>query len=146
MKFNWGHGILIFFVIFFVWIISFVVFSLGENNDLVTKDYYRQGAEYSLKMEIDKRSAVFKDSISIQNESNGVQVVFAGSLVEDGAEKQIYFYRASDKKYDVTLLVPRGQDRIFIDSDKLIKGRYNVSVSWAVDAEKYMVSKDFIVR
>ena len=146
MKFNWGHGILIFFVIFFAWIISFVVFSLGQNNDLVTKDYYRQGAEFTLKMETDKRSAVYKDSISIRNGNNGVQVLFAGSLAAECAEKQIYFYRASDKKHDVTLLVPTGQDEIFIDGDKLIKGRYNVSVSWAKDADKYMVSMDFVVR
>ena len=146
MKLNWGHGILIFFVIFFAWIISFVVFSLGENNDLVTKDYYRQGAEYSLKMEMDRRSAIFKDSISIQNGSEGVQVLFAGSLAADGTEKQIYFYRPSDKKGDFTLLVPKGQHGVFIDADKLIKGRYNVSISWGIDAQKYMVSKDFVVR
>ncbi|SMO59996.1 FixH protein [Saccharicrinis carchari] len=146
MKLNWGHGILVFFVIFFTWIISFVVFSLGENNDLVTKDYYRQGAEYSLKMETDKRSAVYKDSISIQNENTGVKVLFAASLATDGVEKQIYFYRASDKKHDVTLLVPSGQDGIFIDGDRLVKGRYNVSVSWGKDEGKYMVSKDFVVR
>ena len=146
MKLNWGHGILIFFVIFFAWIISFVIFSLGENNDLVTKDYYRQGAEYSLKMEIDKRSAVYKDSVSIQSVNNGVQVLFAASMAADLAEKQIYFYRASDKKYDVTLFVPTGQNGVIIDGNKLIKGRYNVSISWEIDAQKYMVSKDFVVR
>lgn len=146
MKLNWGHGILIFFVVFFVWIISFVIFSLGENNDLVTKDYYRQGAEYSLKMNIDKRSAVYKDSISIKNGPFGVQVQLATSVATKGSEKKIYFYRPSDKKNDVTLIVPSGQEVVFIAANKLIKGRYNVSISWEIDAQKFIVSKDFMVR
>ncbi len=146
MKLNWGHGILIFFVVFFVWIISFVIFSLGENNDLVTKDYYRQGAEYSLKMETDKRSAVYKDSVSIKNGPLGVQVQLATSVATKGSEKKIYFYRPSDKKDDVTLIVPSGQEVVFIAANKLIKGRYNVFISWEIDAQKFIVSKDFVVR
>lgn len=146
MKFNWGHGILVFFVIFFAWIISFVVFSLGENNDLVTTDYYRLGAEYSLKMEMDKRSAVYKDSISIENGINGLQVHLAPSLAEDGYIKKIFFYRPSDKRDDITLLIPSGQQVVFIAADKLLKGRYQVYVSWGEGDHKYMVSKDFVVR
>lgn len=146
MKFTWGHGILVFFAIFFTWIISFVVFSLGENNDLVTKDYYRQGAEYSVRMEIDKRSSVYKDSIAIENDANGVRLHLETSLAKNGMEKQIYFYRPSNKKDDLSLLMAEGQETAFIKSEILLKGRYKVQISWGVDEGKHIVSKDFMVQ
>ncbi|WP_430931979.1 FixH family protein [Saccharicrinis sp. 156] len=146
MKFNWGHGIIVFFVIFFTWIISFVIFTLGENNDLVTKDYYRQGAEYSLTMDINKRSAIYRDSISIVNVEDGVVIELASSVANLPKGKDVYFYRPSGKKDDVKLWLDQGKKELFVPNSKLIKGRYNVSVSWNESDNKYKVSKDFVVR
>ncbi len=146
MKFTWGHGIIVFFVIFFTWIISFVIFTLSQNNDLVAKNYYKQGAEYSKKMEIDKRSAIFKDSISIVNTAQGVAVNFAPSLTNLPTEKEVYFYRPSSEKDDIRINVPTGEKSLLLSNNKVIKGRYNVSISWVQKNNKFIVSKDFIVR
>jgi len=146
MKFTWGHGIIVFFVIFFTWIISFVIFTLGENNDLVTPDYYRQGAEYTKKMDIDKRSALYKDSITIANSNQGVTINMAPSLGNLSSDKEIYFYRPSGEKHDLKTKVMSGKRSAFIDNKLLIKGRYRISISWKQNTEKYIVSKDFVVR
>jgi len=146
MKFNWGHGIIVFFVIFFTWIISFVIFTLGENNDLVTKDYYRQGAEYGLVMKINKRSAVYRDSVSVVNMNDGAKVVLAASVAKISSDKIVYFYRPSSEEDDVTLMLKQGKRELMVPEEKLKAGRYQVSVSWVSEGNKYKVSKDFVRR
>ncbi|GAF01706.1 FixH family protein [Saccharicrinis fermentans] len=146
MKFNWGHGIIVFFVIFFTWIISFVIFTLGENNDLVTKDYYRQGAEYGLTMKINKRSVIYQDSVSVVNVDDGALVILAASVANLPYDKTVYFYRPSGKEDDVTLLLAQGERELMVPDGDLKKGRYQVSISWVGDGKKYKVSKDFVVR
>lgn len=146
MKFSWGHGVIVFLVLFFTWMVSFVMFSLKQNNDLVTKDYYKQGAEFSNHMEIQKRSYSLKDSVLIKNQEGHVLFAFAEVCPELKGEKQIYFYRASDKKDDLKLDVPAGDAQFLVDKSQLKHGRYNVTVSWEYNQEPYEVTKDFFVR
>lgn len=146
MKFTWGHGIIIFFIIFFTWIISFVVFTFSENNDLVTKDYYKQGAEYSKQIDINKRSAVFKDSVAIKNVNDAVQILLPSSIASLKTEKEVYFYRPSAEKDDKRLTIKQGEGALTIPKSELVLGRYIVSVSWFKDNQKYSISKDFRVR
>ncbi len=146
MKFTWGHAIIIFFAIFLTWIISFVIFTLGENNDLVVKDYYKQGAEYSKHMELNKRSAMYKDSISLINTDKGVQITIAPSLMQNTSNKEVYFYCPSGKKNDITFKLAENESISLLGKDKLIPGRYKVSVSWIMAEQNYMIMKDFMVK
>lgn len=145
MKFTWGHGIIVFFIIFLIWIIGFVIFSFGENNDLVTKDYYKQGANYSTHMAIDSRSRPYKDSIFIKNISDMVSIEFSPSLLANASDKEIYFYRPSNKKDDLILATPNNQIST-VYKNQLKTGRYKVSFSWIMNGEKYKVIKDFTVK
>ena len=47
MKLNWGNSIFLFLIIFVALGIAFIVFSFSKSNDLVTADYYQQGADYT---------------------------------------------------------------------------------------------------
>ena len=146
MKFTWGHGIIFFFIIFFTWIIGFVIFTLGRNNDLVTEDYYKQGAEYSTHMAIDKRSKIYKDSISISNTESDVQISFSSSLAHNNTEKEIYFYRPSNKKDDLKILSKAKQNIALVNKEQLNAGRYKVSFSWKMNGKQYRITKDFEVK
>lgn len=146
MKFTWGHGIIVFFITFLTWIISFVIFSFGENNDLVTKDYYKQGADYSTHMAIDSRSRPYKDSISIKNLEDMVIVAFSSSLLSNTSDKEIYFYRPSNKEDDLKLLATPNNKVSKVSKNQLKKGRYKVSFSWKMNGEKYKIVKDFTVK
>jgi len=146
MKFTWGHGIIVFFAIFLAWIISFVIFTLGQNHDLVAKDYYRQGAEYSKHMEVHQRSMALKDSIEIVNTSQGVAISFAPSLLTNTSEKDIFFYRPADKQDDIKLKIDATQPSVIVPNDMLKKGRYKISVWWKTDNVSYKIEKDFNVK
>ena len=46
MKFNWGTGIGLFYVVFVVIMVSMVMFSARNNIDLVQEDYYEKDLNY----------------------------------------------------------------------------------------------------
>lgn len=146
MKFNWGHSIIVFFVIFFIWIFSFIIFSLKQNNDLVTKDYYKQGAEYSKQFEINKRSAKYNDSVSINNLNNDILVHLTSQIEKYGFNKELLFYRPSDKRNDLKLIINENSDSILVSKTKLVPGRYLVKFSWEMNKDRYEIIKEFKVK
>jgi len=146
MKFNWGTGIVLFFVVFVSLMISFVVFSLKQNNDLVADDYYQQGADYTKHMEVSKRSAIYRDSISIQTKGENVEIKVSKTFSQKVDTVKAFFFRPSNKKQDYTLDFSAKQVSAIIEKKNLAHGRYQVKLSWKMDNEQYLLVKDFDVE
>ena len=51
MKFNWGTGIFISIIIFFIAIFIFLYIAFTNENDLVENDYYPQEIEYQNRID-----------------------------------------------------------------------------------------------
>ncbi len=146
MKFNWGHGILIFMIIFLILSTAFIIFSLKNAQDLVSDDYYNQGADYSNQIEINKRSFNYRDSITINQINSNIQLKLCNSLagrVEDTLF--VYFYSPSSKNSDCRLKFPMA-DSISIPSSNLKNGRYMVKMSWKTSGELYNIEKEFFLK
>ena len=146
MKLNWGQSIFIFLIGFLLLAIVFIVFSLRQNNDLVTNDYYEKGADYTNQMEITNRSSVFSDSIQLLNQNTNLLVRFSDSINQMTDSMHIYFYRPSDKKLDVQFWETIGPDSLIISKERFAKGRYKVQFQWIFDRNSYLVEKDFFIE
>ncbi len=141
MKINWGKALIIFFIIFFVWVFSFVFFALRQNNDLVSDDYYQKGAKYSDQIVINQRSVAYQDSLQISTDSNQIQLTLCKSLALENDSVQIYFFRSSDKTKDLRIGFKKSDSPLKITKASLSHGRYQVFVTWNDKGEKYMVKK-----
>ncbi len=146
MKLNWGHGIFLFFVVFISLGISFIIFSLRQNNDLVTNDYYEKGADYTHQMEINGRSVVYNDSINLVNQNNILIARFSKSIDLMTDTMNIFFFRPSDKRFDHEFRMALKSDSIEIVKSGLQKGRFKVKFQWANNLEVFMVEKEFFVE
>ena len=144
MKFNWGHGILIFIILFLAVITAFVIFALYQAQDLESDDYYDRGAGYSNQIEVNKRSDLYKDSISMTSSLPGVQIALCKSLASSGDSIHVYFYRPSDKKSDIQLNCLM-TEKISLPASELKSGRYVVKMSWTHKGELFNVNKDLII-
>ena len=143
MKINWGRALIIFFIVFFVWVFSFVFFALRQNVDLVSEDYYQKGAKYNDQIGINKRSDSYQDSILITSSGSQVQVKLCKSLALVADSVQVYFFRSSDKDKDVRLNFSNPGSPLFIEKNLLSHGRYQVFVTWQNLGQRYMVKKLF---
>ncbi len=145
MKFNWGHGIFIFLTIFVILAITFIVFSLNQDNDLVTKDYYDKGANFSEQIEINKRSEIFKDSINVNISNSIISIIPSGSLQNVTDTLTSHFYRPSDKNSDFSQIAIMSE-KIEIPKSKLKKGRYIIKFSWIHMNNTYNTEKEIYIE
>lgn len=145
MKLHWGNAIVIFFTLFISLGIFFIIFSLRQHNDLVDDNYYEKGAAYTLKIEIDKRSALFTDSITIKNKGQEFILNFSTSITTNTDIIKVHFYRPSNKKFDFkTSIDPTTSDFTILKSN-LKKGRYIVKFTWQMSGSEYEIDKILFV-
>jgi len=146
MKLNWGQSIFLFFVIFISLAIGFIIFSLRQNNDLETENYYEKGADYTHQMEINSRSAVYYDSIQLMNQNSKLVARFSKSIDQMADTMHISFFRPSDKRFDYEFAAVLSSDSMAIDKSKLVKGRYKVKFQWFQARLSYLVEKEFFIE
>ncbi len=145
MKLNWGTSLVLFFAIFLSLAAVFIVFSLRQNNDLVTEDYYEKGADYTTDINIQRRSAVFSDSISFVETDQVYKIHIAPSLAGQVKAFNMYFFRPSDKQKDVKISM-ESDTALYLDKTLLTHGRYKLHLSWELNDEHYRITKDLMIR
>ncbi len=146
MKFHWGKGILVFFIFFLSLCATFIIFSLRQNNDLVTDDYYEKGANYSEQIETRRRSAIYEDSVQILQENQIIQIRLSHSIVSQADSLRIYFYRSSDKSEDLFIRKEIVSSPIEINAQALVHGRYQVNVSWTSQQQLFEITRTLDVN
>jgi hypothetical protein len=146
MKLDWGKAIFIFFVLFLTLAAVFIVFSFKHKNDLVTDDYYEQGAAYSKQFNINKRSVVYTDSIKVEQNDTQLYILLLGKLQENIESYEAHFYYPADKDYDVRITESVTADKILVPLSSLKPGRTILKFSWKMDGEDYYLEKSLFIN
>jgi hypothetical protein len=146
MKFNWGTGIALFLAFFLVAMISFVIFAWQQDVNLVHKDYFERGVDYSARMDMDTRSAPFADLISVDNRDDSICITFPKILADRIDSGNVLFFRPSGHLLDTAFPMVFHDSLIFEDKTKLVSGRYIVKISWYSGSLPFEVDKTFIVK
>lgn len=141
MKLHWGNAIFIFFVFFIGLSITFIVFSLRQDVELVEDDYYEQGANYSIQMQVQQRSAAFADSIIVENNAQSILIKLPGTIYSNTDTLKVHFYNPSSKSKDYKLLLLNLSDSVFIKKTNITSGRYTIKINWKLTQEDYLIEK-----
>ncbi|MDW5288197.1 FixH family protein [Formosa sp. PL04] len=147
MKINWGTGIIIAFVLFIGFIMYFVVNMLtGDrfNHDLVVEDYYKQ--ELSLQNEIDKEqnAQTLAENLSWEHTNEGILIQFPESISETQISGTVTLYRPSNKTLDFQLPIVLNNHTVLIPKDKLVDGRWNLTVDWKNNGSSYLYKQHLV--
>ena len=146
IKLDWGKSLIVFFLVFFIWVFSFVFFAMRQNDDLVSEDYYQLGAKYTDQININQRSAVYQDSLLVSTAGRHVEITMCKSLAGKTDSLQVYFFRSSDKAKDLRLGFKIAGSPLIVDKSRLSHGRYQLFISWNDKGEKFMVKKSVDVE
>jgi len=145
MKFNWGTGIAIFLVLFLAAAAAFIIFAVNQDVNLVHKDYYEKGVDYSEQMKVESRSEIFRDKVQVSVKTDGMSISIDSLLASTIDSGTVILFRPSDKMLDVT--VPLGKNGVtLIPADKVSMGRYIVKVNWFVSGAEYEIKKDINIQ
>ena len=132
MKFNWGTGLVIFFILF-VGTLVFVMYQSSQVHDsLVVKDYYEEDINY--QQHYDKKQNTADLSIKVKaeyiKENKEVVLTFPTDSVSITSGKILLYNpysEFSDVKYDFNL----GKAATYtFPVDKVKSGRWKIKIDW----------------
>lgn len=146
MKLNWGSGIFIFLILFVTAAIAFVIFTLQHDVNLVHKDYYEKGVDYSEQMKVEKRSIVFQNDFDIINQDDLLIINIDESLSSKIDSGSVLLFRPSDSKRDISLLVDSKATQVIFSKEDLIHGRYILKFFWYSEGLKYEVDRPINIQ
>lgn len=141
MKVNWGTAIVIAFVGFIGFIMYFVV-SMSTNDkydhDLVVEDYYQKELKFQSDIDKEKNAKALKTNINWKKTENGILVEFPKELDVKKIKGTVFLYRPSNKKLDFEIPISLSNHNLLIPDNKLLDGRWNISIDWAYNKESYL--------
>src|SRR5690606_34336891 len=133
MKFNWGTGVVIAFVLF-ISFIGFLVIKMNTNkiyqHDLVTEDYYKKELEFQQKIDNAAAAAAMNYNIEVKQRAEGLLIGVPETLDDAQVKGSIYMYNPSDKKLDFTTSIYLQQSKMLIPSKYLVEGRWDIEINW----------------
>ncbi|MGB5976976.1 MAG: FixH family protein, partial [Cyclobacteriaceae bacterium] len=141
MKFNWGHGITIFFSLFVAFMVFMVVKSHEVNIDLVAEDYYAREIAYQSQIEKMENTIALKQKVNISQKSDRIEVTFPNEAIPSSGK--LLLYRPSDKQYDRTREIVPEHGRVqSIDTKELPSGYYSLQLDWQTGEKPFYLEQN----
>jgi len=146
MKINWGTAIVLVFIGFIGFMLFFVLrMNIDEKyeHDLVTEDYYKQELAFQQEIDAEKNATALKSNIKIKKMSAGLLVIFPEDKKYKKISGVISLYRPSNDQLDFDIPIVLQTSEILIPKNKLIKGRWNITVHWKYENTSYLFKESF---
>ena len=146
MKINWEQGIVIAFGLFIIFILSFV-YKVQSNqkydNELVTKDYYKQEATVQGDIEKQENANALTNKVTIEKTAEGVKIQFPADFDYSKINGKVSLYRPSSQKLDFEIPISLSSPHLLIPKSNLASGLWDISIDWEYDGVKYLNKDSF---
>lgn len=148
MKFNWGTGIVLAFIGFISFILFFVYRMLSDdkaNHSLVSETYYIEELAYQKEIDALQAAKNLDLPISVQVIQEGVLIVFPNNQQPNAISGAIQLYRPSNVDLDTSIPIDIKQSEILISRDQLKSGRWNITIDWTYNNQRYLHKTAIII-
>lgn len=142
--FNWGHSIVLAFVLFMTFIGSFV-YRVQSNakydNELVVDDYYKHDVHFGDELAQFQNAQKLANKPQIEAVAEGIQVTFPAEMNTQNIQGKMSFYRPSDKKLDFEWPFSKSGPTLLIPKSKLAGGLWDITLTWQNEGKSYAVKQ-----
>lgn len=146
IKFNWGTGIIIFLILFFISIFWFVFFSFSLRHDLVEKDYYPKILEYEKQIQKQKNLVELGEEVKVSKQPDELLLQFPQSQKADTIKGQILIYRPSDTRLDQTHQIQLDTlNEQKLSTSRLTSGKYILKIAWTYQGKAFYQEISIII-
>lgn len=147
MKFNWGTGLVIFFILF-ISTLAFVVYKSRQmDHSLVIDNYYDEDMKYQEHYNKVKNTAELQEKIKTTYSSGSPVVVltFPVDSMTGPAFGQIRLYNPVSIKSDKTMDFQTDANGLFnVPVDGLASGRWKLKIDWKQGGKAYYQEEEII--
>lgn len=146
IRWNWGTGIFVASVAFMLMIVIFVIFMFRQNFDLVENDYYPKALEYQQKIDKTENSRLLAERVKTEKVNGTLFFTFPSFFYSDSISGTIYFYRPSEKKGDVTIIIkPDSTGAMRFNTENLLPGKYMIKIDFKYGKKGYYQEEALLV-
>jgi nitrogen fixation protein FixH len=148
MKFNWGTGIVLAFIGFISFILFFVYRMLSDdkaNHSLVSETYYIEELAFQNEIDAEQLAKDLDVPISVELIEEGVLIVFPKNQQPDAISGAVQLYRPSNVDLDTSIPIDIKQSEILISKDQLKSGRWNITIDWTYNNQRYLHKTAIII-
>lgn len=140
--FTWGHGIIVTFLLFGLFMAYFYINMSKQEIDLVGDHYYEDGQKFQEKIDTRKKTQLLKDRAEITFDSN---YQLAQIKIPKGtSQMKVDFYKPSTQKEDMHFISKVPKDSIWILETRFLnKGPWKVTLTWLNQGENYISESRF---
>ncbi|MEO6038203.1 MAG: FixH family protein [Saprospiraceae bacterium] len=143
MKFNWGTGIVIYFLFFAVCMTTAVVATYSHPPQMVQNDYYTLDLNYQDRIEKKQNTATLAalPTLRFDVDRKVIQLQWpAGMTAQSGT---VHCYRSSTMHDDITTPFANISE-MDIPADGFMCGRWHVELDWIADGKAYFWETVFV--
>lgn len=144
MKFNWGTGIALVYLIFAGGMIGMVFASRKYDPGLVQNDYYNLDLNYQDRLDRKNNTAALPEQPKLVESGANKTVTIQLPAGMGDAQGNAKYYRSATVQDDFTLKFDNGQAPN-ISTEKLASGRWHVEMEWEAAGKKYFWESSFFV-
>jgi hypothetical protein len=147
IKFNWGTGIVIAFVIMVSGMIYLVSIAFRQNDDLVENDYYEKSIAYQQHIDKARNNDALTEKIKFENSPESLKLTFPSLADNQEYSGEIHFYSPVEEKRDLIVKIKLEPNFVqTIDLSHLQKGRYQVKIDWLAGKVSYYQEEEITVE
>lgn len=148
MTLNFGHKLILVFILFGM-LMSYLVYqSLHTNFELVSKDYYKDELAYQQVIDATKNANELATKSSFSQKDNKLFLQLPNEMVNQSVAGTIYFYCASDSRKDRTIILTpnaKGEQVVVVGKD-VVPAIYRVRLSWTANDKSYYQDSNLDVK
>lgn len=143
----WPIAIIAFFILFATFLATFVVWALGQKQDLVTENYYENEVRYQEQLDRLNRTQAQAGQTAVTFDAARNCIVISLPVAQaQGASGRIHLYRPSNAKLDleVPLAINAGGMQT-LDAKAMAAGLWKVRIEWIVNGQEYFFDQAVVV-
>ena len=143
----WPTVIVVFFIVFALFLASFIAWAIRQREDLVAANYYENEIRYQQQLDRLNRSQPFAgESIVTFDPAQRSIVITLPTAQAQGAAGRVHLYRPSDARLDRELpLAVNAKGVQNLDAKTLRGGLWKVRVQWTAGGQEYFIERMVLV-
>ena len=146
---SWPIGLIVVFIVFFLYLIGFIVLSQMNRSDLVTENYYEEEMTYQNQIERIERSRQLCKNILLNHDyqKKRVELKFPSEFDPETIRGSILFFRPSDAQQDqIHPIQLNDKGTQILDVKHLSKGFWRVKIFWHMDDKEFYHENVFLIN
>lgn len=146
IKFNWGTGIVIAFIVMIGGMITLVSIALRQDYDLVENDYYEKSVDYQKHIDQVKNTEALAEKVKFDQANDSLKLTFPQLSEVQNYSGEIHFYSPVEANRDETMkLKLDAKYRQAVSLKGLKNGRYTVKIDWIANKTAYYQEQEITI-